>query len=124
MAHFAELNADNTVLRVVVVGNADCLDGNGQESEAAGVAFCHSLFGLETRWIQTSYNGNFRKNYAGAAYTYNESLDAFIPPQSHKGWVLNPDTAQWEPPMPYPTDGGSYAWDEEALAWVQQSAAE
>ena len=65
MAHFAELNADSKVLRVIVVGNKDCQDDNGQESEAVGIAFCQSLFGADTTWAQTSYNGNMRGKYAG-----------------------------------------------------------
>lgn len=80
MAHFAELNAGNTVLRVIVVGNADCLDANGQESEAVGIAFCQSLFGAETQWVQTSYNGNFRGKYAGVGDLYDAASDAFVTP--------------------------------------------
>ena len=68
MAHFAEIdsNLDNVVLRVLVIGNDDILDENGEESEALGITYCKSLFGEETEWVQTSYNNNFRKNYAGA----------------------------------------------------------
>jgi hypothetical protein len=122
MAHFAELNADNKVLRVIVVGNQDCLDATGTESEQVGISFCQSLLGVDTRWVQTSYNGTFRKYFAGAGFTYDESLDAFVPPQPFKGWVLNPDTVQWEPPTPRPTEGGIYEWDEETLGWVEVPA--
>jgi len=79
MAHFAELGLDNTVLRVIVVHNNDCLDGNGQESEAVGAEFCRSHFG--GTWVQTSYNATMRKNYAGIDFTYDSSRDAFIPPK-------------------------------------------
>ena len=118
MAHFAELDSTNTVLRVVVVGNSDCLDNSGAESEAVGVAFCQSLFGAETRWKQTSYNNRFRKRYAGIGYTYDETLDAFIPPKPYPSWKLNSDTCDWEAPVPYPNDGNLYSWNEETLSWV------
>lgn len=80
MAHFAELSPDNIVLRVVVVNNADVLDADGAESEDVGIAFCQSLFGAETRWAQTSYNGNFRGCYAGIGYTYDPTADVFVAP--------------------------------------------
>jgi hypothetical protein len=79
MAHFAELDSNNVVLRVVVVNNEDTMDANGVESEDVGVAYCQSLFG--GNWKQTSYNGNFRKHYAGIGYTYDPALDEFVPPQ-------------------------------------------
>ena len=78
MAHFAELDADNIVVRVIVVNNAELLDANGQEQEAIGVAFCQSLFG--GTWIQTSYSGSFRARFAGQGYTYDPRLDVFIAP--------------------------------------------
>lgn len=80
MAHFAELDADNKVLRVIVVGNPDCLDANGAESEPVGVAFCQSLFGADTRWVQTSYNSTMRGKYAGIGDTYDAQQDLFISP--------------------------------------------
>ena len=88
MAHFAELDADNTVLRVIVVGNPDCLDANGQESEAVGIAFCQSLCGADTQWVQTSYNGNFRGCYAGIGYTYDPEADVFVAPPSPEPEVV------------------------------------
>jgi hypothetical protein len=95
MAHFAEINNERIVQRVIVVNNEDCLDESGQESEAVGAAFCNNLLG--GIWKQTSYNGNIRKNYAGIGYTYNEELDAFIPPKPEEGnWVLNEETCLWE----------------------------
>lgn len=99
MAHFAELDENNIVLRVIVVGNNMILDEQGQESEAVGIAFCQSLLGAETRWVQTSYNGNFRKNYAGIGFMYDLSRDAFIAPQPEEdGWILNEETCQWRNP--------------------------
>jgi hypothetical protein len=79
MAHFAQLDDNNVVLQVIVVHNNDCLDANGNESEAVGIAFCQSLFPA-TRWQQTSYNGNMRGMYAGIGYTYDAVNDVFVPP--------------------------------------------
>lgn len=115
MAHFAELDNNDVVLRVIVVSNADTSTPDGTEVESIGVAFCQRLFG--GNWKQTSYNGNFRKRYAGIGYTYNSQLDAFIPPKPYPSWVLNETTADWEAPVPYPTDGKVYFWDEGTLSW-------
>jgi len=119
MAHFAELDENNTVLRVIVVSNADTSDVNGVEREEIGVAFCHSLFGASTIWKQTSYNGNLRKNYAGIGYSYDASRDAFIAPKPFPSWVLNEHTCQWEAPVAYPNDGKRYEWDEPTLSWIE-----
>jgi hypothetical protein len=115
VAHFAELDNNSVVLRVIVVSNADTSTPDGTEIESIGVAFCQRLFG--GNWRQTSYNGNFRKRYAGIGYTYNSQLDAFIPPKPYPSWVLNETTADWEAPVPYPTDGKVYFWDEGTLSW-------
>ena len=117
MAHFAELDENNVVLRVIVVGNKDTADANGVEKEHIGAAFCERLFG--GTWKQTSYNGNMRKNYAGIGYTYNPNIDAFVPPKPYASWVLNNDTAQWEAPTPMPTDGKRYSWNEPTLSWIE-----
>ena len=117
MAHFAQLNADNKVIQVIVVNNNDCLL-DGVENETIGVLFCKSLFGSDTVWKQTSYNGNSRKNYAGIGFTFDAARDAFIQPQPFASWVLDEATCQWGAPVPYPTDGQSYNWDESAQAWV------
>lgn len=116
MAHFAELDENNVVLRVIVVHNNDTHDVDGVEDEALGQAFCTNLLG--GNWKQTSYNGNIRKNYAGAGYTYDPSLDAFIPPKMFPSWLLDTSTCQWEPPAPYPIDGQKYYWDENTQSWV------
>jgi hypothetical protein len=68
-------------------------------------------------WIQTSYNGNIRKNYAGIGYTYDSQRDAFIPPQPYPSWSLVEDTCLWEPPTPMPTEGGPYKWNEKTQSW-------
>ena len=116
MAHFAQLDDQNTVLQVIVIHNNELLD-NGVESEAKGVAFCQSLFS-GTTWVQTSYNANIRKNYAGIGFTYDSARDAFISPKPFPSWDLNEALCQWEAPVPYPTDGQQYVWDEATQTWV------
>lgn len=115
MAHFAELDAGNTVLRVIVVSNDDTMD-DGVESEAKGIAFCQSLF-PGTTWVQTSYNARIRKNYAGPGYKYDAERDAFIPPKPFPSWILNEDDCNWYSPVPHPGDGAFYVWNEESGAW-------
>jgi hypothetical protein len=117
MAHFAQLNEENLVTQVIVVANPDTADQDGVENEAIGIAFCTNLLG--GKWVQTSYNANIRKNYAGVGYKYDAALDAFIPPQPFASWTLNNETAQWEAPTPYPTDDKRYTWDEATTAWVE-----
>ena len=114
MAHFAEIDANDVVLRVIVIDNKDTSDANGVEKEHIGAAFCERLFG--GTWKQTSYNGNIRKNYAGIGYIYNAILDAFIPPQPYPSWILD-DDAQWQPPVAMPTDGQRYEWNEATQTW-------
>ena len=117
MAHFAQLNDENLVTQVIVVANQDTADQDGVENEAIGIEFCTNLLG--GRWVQTSYNANIRKNYAGIGYKYDATLDAFIPPQPFESWTLNEETAQWEAPTPYPDDGKHYSWDEETTSWIE-----
>jgi hypothetical protein len=117
MAHFAQLNEENLVTQVIVVANQDTADQDGVENEAIGIEFCTNLLG--GRWVQTSYNANIRKNYAGIGYKYDATLDAFIPPQPFASWTLNEETAQWEAPTPYPDDEKRYTWDEETTSWVE-----
>jgi hypothetical protein len=119
MAHFAKLDTSNTVTQVIVIGNKDCLDSQGNESEAVGIAFCQSLFGADTIWKQTSYNSNFRYRYAGIGCTYSEEYDVFLLPKPYPSWVLNTSNYEWEAPVPYPEDGHEYKWDEETQSWVR-----
>lgn len=121
MAHFCELDENNVVKRVIVVANKDTADADGNEKESIGVAFCQKLLG--GNWVQTSYNGSIRKNYAGIGYTYDVALDAFVPPKPYPSWVLNSDTAQWDAPVPMPTDGKKYSWDEASQSWVESEGA-
>jgi hypothetical protein len=117
MAHFAQINSNNIVERVIVVNNEDCKDKSGNESEAVGSAFCNSLLG--GTWKQTSYNAKFRKNYAGPGFTYNEELDAFIPPKTYSKWVLNEETCQWEAPVPRPEGSSNYSWNDNEGEWEE-----
>ena len=122
MAHFAQLDENNVVTQVIVVGNDDCTDSNGTETESIGVAFCQKLLGADTNWKQTSYNDNMRVRYAGIGYSYNASLDAFVPPQPYDSWTLDNKTADWVSPLgaaPALTDdqiaaNSYYSWDESA----------
>lgn len=116
MAHFAKLDENNVVTQVIVVHNNELMD-NGVESEAKGIAFCQSLF-PNTNWKQTSYNGNFRKNYAGIGYSYLPApIDGFAPPRPYESWNLDSDTCQWVAPVPMPTDGKTYSWNETTQTW-------
>ena len=130
MAHFAKLDANNIVTQVIVVDNDEIKDSNGNETEAIGVAFCQKLLGADTNWKQTSYNKNFRGNYAGIGMTYMTnvqtlgvaSTDIFIVPNSpYASWGIGKTTATWIPPLPKPglttsqTNANQfYVWDETA----------
>lgn len=115
MAHFAELDDNNVVLRVLVVANEELLDEDGNESEMKGADFCRFLFG--GNWVQTSYNGKFRKRFAAVGGTYDAVKDAFVLPRPYAQWHLNPDTLDWEAPTPYPNDGKHYIWREDLGKW-------
>jgi hypothetical protein len=120
MAHFAEIGLNNVVQQVIVVHNNELLDENGVEQESKGQEFCRNLLG--GTWVQTSYNGSFRKNFAGSGYTYDSERDAFIPPKPYNSWVLDEETCQWQPPTPMPDDGQMYTWNEGTTSWDQVSA--
>lgn len=117
MAHFAELDDNNKVKQVIVVHNNELLDELGNESEQKGIDFCINLFG--GRWIQTSYNANFRKNFAGIDFLYDPIRDAFISEKLFESWILDEDTCNWVAPIPYPTDGKDYEWSEGNLQWEE-----
>ena len=108
MAHWAEVDENNLVLRVVV-GNND--------SDDEGYGWIVNTLG--GRWIQTSFTGSRWKNYAGKGFTFDENRDAFIPPQPYASWVLDEATCQWVAPIDYPADGGQYVWDETYTDWVE-----
>jgi hypothetical protein len=121
MAHFAKIGLDNIVTEVLVVANRETMDAQGNEQESIGVEFLKTLTGHNT-WIQTSYNGSIRKNYAGIGYTYDSQRDAFIAPQPYPSWNLNEETCQWDSPVAYPTNGKIYVWDEATINWIEVTA--
>ena len=145
MAHFAKLNANNIVEQVIVVDNTDTADGSNKEAEAIGIAHCQKLMGAATIWKQTSYNNNFRGNYAGIGMTYMEgvrtlgvaSTDVFMQQKPYDSWTIGINTATWYPPnppghAPEVTDaekaaGKYYVWNESnyqsnaSTAWVLTS---
>ena len=115
MAHFAEIDTDNIVLRVIVVANEDTADADGNEVDSIGEAFCTNL--LSGSWKRTSYNDNYRTRCAGIGYTFDAGRDAFIEPSPYPSWTLNDATTKWEAPTPIPDDG-NYLWDED-FGWVE-----
>ena len=115
MAHFAELDENNTVLQVIVVHNNELKGANGVEYENKGIQFCETLFG-HANWKQTSYNHNIRKQFAGVGYTYDSDKDVFVAPQPYPSWSLD-DNSDWQPPTPMPEDDNLYSWNEETQDW-------
>ena len=126
MAHFAEIDGDNIVTRVLVVNDADASDGQN---------FLANTLGLGGTWKQTSYNTSggvhstggtpFRKNYAGIGYTYDSGRDAFIPPKPYASWLLNEDTCLWDAPTPLPVEEGKmFTWVEADLNWQEVTPGE
>lgn len=109
MSHFAKI--ENGIVTQVIVAEQDVIDSG--------------IFGHG--WVQTSYNTRggvhllggtpLRKNFAGVDFTYDPERDAFIPPKPYESWTLNEETCLWDCPVPFPDDGGSYAWNEEAGTW-------
>ena len=122
MAHFAKLGTGNIVETVEVVHN------DIATTEQAGVDFLNNLYKTKDVWKMTSYNTfggvhklggtPFRKNYAGTGYHYDQARDAFIAPKPFNSWILNEDTCCWEAPVPYPTDGQKYSWNEQNQSWT------
>ena len=110
MAHYAFLDENNIVTDVIVGRNEDEVVDGISDWEI----YYSSIRGQ--RCIRTSYNGNIRKQFAGIGYKYDETLDAFIPPQPFASWTLD-ENAQWKAPVDYPTDEGKYTWNEETLTW-------
>lgn len=124
MAHFAELDANNIVLRVLVVDNSVLKDETGVEHEQKGINFLQDLFGVDTVWKQTSYTGSFRVRYAGIGYSFDPGLNAFIPIKPYPSWMLDTNIADWVAPVLKPNltpdeeeAGMFYVWNEEFLRW-------
>jgi len=97
MTYFANINESNTVIQVIVASNAE---------------------GLPGIWIEASNDGSITKNYPGIGYTWDALLNGFIAPKPYSSWLLNTNTCEWEAPVPYPTDGLWYQWDETIVNWV------
>lgn len=110
MAHWAEIDENNLVIRVTVGDNND---SNGDEG------YQWLIDNLGGTWVKTSYNATIRKNFAGVGFVYDQERDAFIAPKPFDSWNLHEETCQWSAPEPYPTDGKIYAWSEEETAWVE-----
>jgi hypothetical protein len=104
MSHFAKLDSNKKVIEVIV-SEQDFIN-----SGEVGDSFL---------WVQTSYSGSFRKNYAGIGFTYDGARDAFIAPQPFPSWALNEDTCQYEAPVAYPDDDNMYNWDEATTNWIE-----
>lgn len=119
MAHFAELDENNTVIYVAYIGNEVITDKDGNEVEQLGIDHLHKHHGADRRWVRTSYNGNFRGRYAGLGYVYREDIDKFVEPQPYPSWVLNTDTGLWQAPVDVPSEyfREDYLWTEESQSW-------
>lgn len=118
MAHFAQLDDTSTVLDVLVVNNSDIENLPFPESEPVGIAYLNSFL-PPAIWKQTSYNGNFRRRYAGIGYTYMEQYDAFVPAKAYPDFIFDEQQLLWVPPVPYPNDGHQYYWDEQQHKWIR-----
>jgi hypothetical protein len=125
MSHWAEIDENNVVIRVLVGDNNDPVGDEG---------YSWLIENLGGTWVKTSYNTSegkrvnpetrefidepgFRKNYAGIGHTYDETRDAFIPPKPFDSWILNEETCQWKAPIERPEDGGIYTWNESTISW-------
>jgi hypothetical protein len=121
MAYFAKLGTGNIVENVISINNSVITDSNGIEQEKLGVDFINKLYNTRDVWKQTSYNRNFRKNYAGIGYNYDQARDAFIPPKPFNSWILNEDTCIWNAPVAMPTteleENQYYSWNESIINW-------
>jgi hypothetical protein len=113
MAHYAFLNENNIVTEVITgINETELIEGLTPEEWYGNFR--------EQRCVRTSYNGNIRKNYAGIGSTYDEERDAFIAPKPFDSWILNEETCQWEAPIPYPTNGLIYVWNNNKTEWEEQ----
>ena len=116
MANFAELE-NNIVVRVIAIADADCAGGLLPEADITGKALIQSL-GLAGVWMLTDMTGSQRYNYAGIGYTYDAVRDAFIAPKPFPSWVLDENVMRWFAPVPMPSEGGPWTWDEATLSWI------
>ena len=132
MAHFAQIDDNGIVITVIVVGNSDTADSDGNEVEAIGIAFCKSLLGSDTNWVQTSYNNNIRYRYAGIGMKYDSTNDVFYSLSPYASWILDTSTWGGEAPGALPDDAGvddpdnptefvEYTWDEDTTSWANRT---
>jgi len=122
MAHYAFLNNDNIVIEVITGVDEEIIQTDLDGTQVGGSSEAWEIFYGNFRnqtCKRTSYNGNYRKNYAGIGYTYDQERDAFIPPKPFNKWILNEETCQWEAPIPYPTDGLMYVWNDNRGEWEE-----
>jgi hypothetical protein len=122
MAHYAFLDENNIVTEVITGVDEDIIQTDLDGSQVGGSSESwETWYGNFRGQVckRTSYSGNYRKNYAGIGYTYDEDRDAFIPPKPFASWVLDEDTCWWIPPVPMPEDGKMYTWNEEELKWEE-----
>jgi hypothetical protein len=118
VAYFAQLDEDGTVLQVISVSNADAPDPAPEHSEPLGQAFIADVLGLSGTWVQTSWSGSIRKQYAGIGWRYDAEADVFVAPQPYPSWTRDANH-DWQPPTPMPEEGGPWAWDEDTTSWVE-----
>jgi len=122
MAHFAKLDENNVVIEVNVVSNEVVNNLPFPDSEPLGIAFLTEWSGEYSNWKQTSYNKNFRGNYAGIGMIYRSDIDVFVNPQPYPSWVLDSNFL-WQAPVPYPAGEKIYDWNEETQFWVEITGA-
>jgi hypothetical protein len=115
MAHFARINDEDVVVDVIVISNEDIRDDEGNEIEEIGIELCRKICGLGT-WLQTSYNGSFRRRYAVVGGQFDRQADVFLEIQPYPSWILD-SNYDWQAPVPMPDDGGDYIWNEEIQTW-------
>ena len=118
MAHFAELDQNNIVTRVLTGASEDVIDTETVFTEKFGKIFKRTSYNTSGGIHKNDQSKSFRKNFAGVGYTYDKNRDAFIPPKQYESWTLDEETCWWIPPIPFPEDGTkTYEWNEEAQAW-------
>ena len=120
MAHYAFLNSNNIVTEVITGVDEEVVQTDLDGTQVGGSSEAWEIFYGNFRnqvCKRTSYNGNYRKNYAGIGYKYDQERDAFIPPKPFNKWVLNEETCQWESPVPYPDDENQYVWNDNKSEW-------
>lgn len=125
MAYYAVLDENNIVINMKSAGDENDWNGEVEWEKETGQVHKRTSYNTrggihydpETNEPSADQSKAFRKNYAGIGYTYDSQRDAFIPPQPYPSWTLDEESCLWESPIPYPTDGESYIWNEETTSW-------